>query len=115
MSRWEIFSSVLLIFKSPACFSKNTFFAVNSMDVPGLMGRSVEDLAAYFKVLVGLDPLDSTTIHMDTVQDEAPGGGLRIGVPQEYICDGMSAEVIESLSDVCHTLEEAGCRNGTHS
>jgi Asp-tRNA(Asn)/Glu-tRNA(Gln) amidotransferase A subunit family amidase len=74
--------------------------AVNSLDVPGLMGRSVADLIEYFRLLVGWDPLDSTshqllagwdpldsTIHQPA--NSEPRGKerrLRIGVPHEYVC-----------------------------
>ena len=78
------------------------------------MGRSVADLTTYFHILLGRDPLDSTSTQLETDKDvRLDSRRLRIGVPQEYVCEGMSQEVIQSLSDVCHILETEGCRNWT--
>jgi len=92
--------------------SFNFFDAVNSLDVPGLMGRSVADLTAYFQMLAGWDPLDSTSLRPAPHQLQDPERRLRIGVPQEYVCQGMSPEVIEALSHVCDIFDSDGNRDG---
>lgn len=85
---------------------------VNSLDVPGLLGRTVADLAAYLQLLAGRDPQDSTSRDFQ-IKEEKQGQqldrGLRIGVPQEYVCEGMAQEVIQALSDACHGMQEEGC------
>lgn len=59
---------------------------VNSLDVPGLMGRCVEDVRTFYRCLRGRDVKDSTTVEMgeevnDTGFDPAR---LTVGIPQEY-------------------------------
>jgi aspartyl-tRNA(Asn)/glutamyl-tRNA(Gln) amidotransferase subunit A len=86
--------------------------SVNSLDVPGLMARTVVDLASYLKILAGWDPLDSTSLQLQLGEAHEPlDDRLCIGVPQEYVCEGMSEEVIGCLSHVCDIFESKGCRN----
>ncbi|XP_059093801.1 glutamyl-tRNA(Gln) amidotransferase subunit A, mitochondrial-like [Tigriopus californicus] len=84
---------------------------VNSMDVPGVMAKSVEDVQLVFGVIRGVDPMDSTTV-IPPFKDEPPKSveGLKIGIPQEYHCDGMSEEVLQTWSDVADVLENAGAQ-----
>jgi len=79
---------------------------VNSLDVPGLMARSVEDLHLYFDVLRGQDFNDSTCIEIDYKSEPDSISNLSFGVPAEYFCEGMSEEVIQSVSDICHLLSD---------
>jgi Asp-tRNA(Asn)/Glu-tRNA(Gln) amidotransferase A subunit family amidase len=63
-------------------------------------------------VLAGHDPLDSTTIQDDFIpldlSQSVDISRIRIGIPQEYSCPGMSHEVIETWSEVADILEQAG-------
>ena len=83
---------------------------VNSLDCPGILTRRVGDCAAVLGVLEGRDPLDSTTI--DSPQWEELNlkdvAGLKVGLPQEFFCDGMSSEVIEVWSKIADMLESGG-------
>eukprot|EP00095_Tigriopus_kingsejongensis_P010721 snap_masked-scaffold753_size102382-processed-gene-0.10 protein:Tk10721 transcript:snap_masked-scaffold753_size102382-processed-gene-0.10-mRNA-1 annotation:"hypothetical protein DAPPUDRAFT_188353" len=84
---------------------------VNSLDVPGVMARSVEDVRLVFAAIQGVDPQDSTTV-IPPYNEDPPKevSELVVGIPEEYLCEGMSAEVIEAWSHVADELEAAGAR-----
>ncbi|XP_021936916.1 glutamyl-tRNA(Gln) amidotransferase subunit A, mitochondrial isoform X2 [Zootermopsis nevadensis] len=85
---------------------------VNSMDVPGILTRTVDDAVTLLNVLAGYDPLDSTTIRDDFIpldlSQDIDISKMRIGIPQEYHCPGISDEVLETWSEVADILEKAG-------
>ncbi|CAH0696993.1 unnamed protein product [Spodoptera exigua] len=81
---------------------------VNSMDVPGIMARTVEDVTTILNVVAGPDVNDSTTIKKPfepiTLKD-IDLSKVRIGIPKEYHCEGMSREVIDTWGHVADLLE----------
>ncbi|XP_055539724.1 glutamyl-tRNA(Gln) amidotransferase subunit A, mitochondrial [Wyeomyia smithii] len=87
---------------------------VNSMDVPGIITRTVEDCVAVFNAIAGPDERDSTTFKPPFKQIPIPEAdqislkGLRIGIPIEYHCPGLSNEVLETWTKVADMLEDAG-------
>ena len=89
-----------------------TAFA-SSLDQVGPIARSVEDAAAVYQVIAGLDPRDSTTSPRP-VEDVLPAvraakdlKGLKLGLPKEYFVEGLDPE-IEKLTraavDQCRAL-----------
>lgn len=85
---------------------------VNSMDVPGILARNVEDTVMVLNAVAGPDPLDSTTIkrEFDTLElNDVDMFNIRIGIPKEYHCQGMSTEVIETWRFVADLLKKEGC------
>ena len=87
---------------------------VNSLDCPGIMTRSVSDLSIMMNIVQGRDTMDSTSVvsaQIDLSDDDVRGiEGLRVGVPQEFHCEGMSDEVVDAWSDVADLLDNAGAR-----
>ncbi|XP_055633105.1 glutamyl-tRNA(Gln) amidotransferase subunit A, mitochondrial [Toxorhynchites rutilus septentrionalis] len=87
---------------------------VNSMDVPGILTRTVDDCAAVFNAIAGPDQHDSTTVKkpFDAILvsevDRISLKGLKVGIPVEYHCDGISGEVLSTWSKVADMLEDAG-------
>lgn len=85
---------------------------VNSMDVPGILTRTVDDCAAVFNVIAGPDDHDSTTVKKSfnpvPVGEAISLKGLRVGIPVEYHCEGLSEEVLTTWSKVADMLEDAG-------
>jgi aspartyl-tRNA(Asn)/glutamyl-tRNA(Gln) amidotransferase subunit A len=81
------------------------------MDHPGLIARSVQDLALAFSVLAGPDPRDPTTL-----QEPAPLADLqlesvrppRIGVVREFFFDRTLPEMWAALERQVAALESAG-------
>lgn len=82
---------------------------VNSMDVPGILARTVEDATMVLNAVAGPDINDSTTIKKKFIPIKLKDIDLsrvRIGIPKEYHCEGMSPEVIETWSYVTDLLEK---------
>ncbi|XP_062296314.1 glutamyl-tRNA(Gln) amidotransferase subunit A, mitochondrial [Scomber scombrus] len=85
---------------------------VNSMDVPGIMTRSVSDAAIILGILQGLDTRDSTTVPAPSSPTELPQNfdikNVRIGIPKEYHAPGLSEETLAQWSHVADMFEKAG-------
>lgn len=81
----------------------------NSMDVPGILARTVDDTALVYRVISGRDPLDSTTVEIeDFNQPSFNLTKLRIGVPKEYHPPGLSGEVLKTWEIVSSIFEQNG-------
>lgn len=87
---------------------------VNSMDVPGIMTRTVDDCATVLAAIAGPDPMDATTLkqpHRLGPLADIPSismRNIRVGIPQEYHCDGLSDEVLATWTKVADILETNG-------
>ncbi|XP_058812548.1 glutamyl-tRNA(Gln) amidotransferase subunit A, mitochondrial [Topomyia yanbarensis] len=87
---------------------------VNSMDVPGIITKNVDDCIVVFNAIAGPDDRDSTTIKVPFNAINVPKldrislKGLKVGIPIEYHCEGLSDEVLKAWTDVADMLEEAG-------
>jgi len=86
----------------------------SSLDTPGPMARSVEDVARLLQVVAGHDPLDSTSMPVPvpdyTAALTGDVKGLRVGVPREYFIDGMNAEVETAVRAAIARLESLGAQ-----
>lgn len=84
------------------------------MDVPAIFSRSISDCTHILNAVAGPDPLDSTSIRYPyTKISLLPANDIclknvRIGIPKEYHCDGISAEVVETWSKIADILEDTG-------
>ncbi len=69
----------------------------SSLDQAGPMARTVRDCAIMLKNMASHDPKDSTSINRgvpDYEKSLAPDvKGLKIGIPKEYVIDGMPEEI----------------------
>lgn len=87
---------------------------VNSMDVPGILTRTVDDAALILNTIAGPDKYDSTTIKQKMPKirlpfaDELSVKNIRVGIPKEYHCEGLSPEVLETWMKIADMLEEGG-------
>lgn len=86
----------------------------SSFDQVGPMARNVEDCARLLGVIAGHDPMDTTSAS-EAVPDYAANlkqgiEGLRIGVPDEYLADGLDPSVKESVSQAIDRMESLGAR-----
>jgi amidase len=88
------------------------FPLAKSLDNVGPMARSVGDAAAILGVIAGHDPNDPTSSH-GTVPDYVSllgqdVKGLRIGVDERFIGDGVHAEVSDAVLQAVKHLTELG-------
>ena len=68
----------------------------SSLDQIGPLTKNVEDAAYVLQAIAGHDPMDSTSAERRTIPDYAAAldrrrRGLRIGVPKEYMGEGIDA------------------------
>jgi len=84
----------------------------SSLDQIGPITKDVTDCALVMNTIAGYDPSDSTSVSYpvpDYTQQLIPHlNGLRIGVPKEYLVEGMQSEVRTALEVAIKKLEELG-------
>ncbi|KAH0566982.1 glutamyl-tRNA(Gln) amidotransferase subunit A, mitochondrial isoform X1 [Cotesia glomerata] len=86
---------------------------VNSMDVPGILTRNVDDCLLILNAIAGTDQLDSTTLDQSLTPIEISSTdinvrGLRVGIPNEYNHAELNQEVHNTWMGVSNLLKEAG-------
>ena len=84
----------------------------SSLDQIGPITRNVEDNAHLLGAICGLDPMDSTSANVG-VPDFAKGltgemKGMRIGVPKEYLGEGVGEAARNSVKSALGVLEKQG-------
>ncbi|MFC3885418.1 Asp-tRNA(Asn)/Glu-tRNA(Gln) amidotransferase subunit GatA [Bacillus songklensis] len=84
----------------------------SSLDQIGPITRTVEDNAYLLQAIAGLDPMDSTSANVDVPDYVSALTGdikdLKIAVPKEYLGEGVSEEVRQSVLDALKALEGLG-------
>lgn len=84
----------------------------SSLDQIGPITRTVEDNAFLLQAISGLDPMDSTSANVEVPNfvNALTGDvkGLRIAVPKEYLGEGVSETVRQSVIDALKVLEKQG-------
>lgn len=84
----------------------------SSLDQIGPITRNVEDNALLLEAICGVDANDSTSADVDVPNFVAALTGdikgLRIAVPKEYLGEGVSEAVRQSIMDALKVLEEQG-------
>jgi aspartyl-tRNA(Asn)/glutamyl-tRNA(Gln) amidotransferase subunit A len=84
----------------------------SSLDQIGPITRNVEDNAYLLQAISGLDPMDSTSANVDVPNfvNSLTGDvkGLKIAVPKEYLGEGVTEAVRQSVLDALKVLESLG-------
>lgn len=83
----------------------------SSLDQVGPMARTIADTAALYDVIAGHDPLDHTSLSAaspKTVIDPNNVVGQRIGLPAEYLGEGVDPEVRAVIERALSALTERG-------
>ncbi|XP_054004150.1 glutamyl-tRNA(Gln) amidotransferase subunit A, mitochondrial [Hylaeus anthracinus] len=92
---------------------------VNSMDVPGILARYVDDAVFVLNAIAGPDEADSTSTRNEYVPINLPStidvSNLRIGIPKEYKLKNINPDVQECWDEVSQYLREAGASVSTVS
>ena len=85
----------------------------SSLDQAGPITKTVADAAILLKSMCSFDAKDSTSLDISTPDWTQSVGksvkGLRIGVPAEYVIDGMPAEIQKLWDQGVAWLKAAGC------
>ncbi|WP_421729340.1 Asp-tRNA(Asn)/Glu-tRNA(Gln) amidotransferase subunit GatA [Brevundimonas sp.] len=85
----------------------------SSLDQAGPIAKTVDDAALLLKSMCSFDIKDSTSLDIPTPDWSASVGksvkGLRIGVPSEYVVDGMPEAIQKLWADGMQWLKDAGC------
>jgi aspartyl-tRNA(Asn)/glutamyl-tRNA(Gln) amidotransferase subunit A len=94
------------------CSRWGTIAFASSLDQAGPLTRTVRDAAIMLKAMAGYDPKDSTSANIQVPDFENAltndVRGFRIGVPKEYLLDGMPSEIENLLESGLEMLRAAG-------
>ena len=86
----------------------------SSLDQIGPLARSVEDCALVLSVIAGHDPRDSTSSpspaddYMAALKARKDLKGIRIGLPGEFLAEGLSEEVEQSCREALELAKQLG-------
>jgi aspartyl-tRNA(Asn)/glutamyl-tRNA(Gln) amidotransferase subunit A len=84
----------------------------SSLDQGGPMARSAEDCALLLNVMAGFDSRDSTSVERpaeDYTRDlHKPLAGLRIGLPKEFMTEGLAADVAQAVEQALAEYRRLG-------
>jgi aspartyl-tRNA(Asn)/glutamyl-tRNA(Gln) amidotransferase subunit A len=84
----------------------------SSLDSVGPMAKSAADIAEVLGVIAGSDPKDATSSHREVPSYSTllskPLRGTRIGIPKEFLAEGLESEVRRILDDSIKTFESLG-------
>ncbi len=90
------------------------FPLAGSLDHIGPLTRSVADSAAILQAIAGVDPLDPTASRLPVADYVAACGqsiaGLRIGVDEKYITEGVHPDVSAAVKTAIGELVKLGAR-----
>lgn len=90
----------------------------SSMDQIGPIAKDVSDCAAVLEMIASYDPKDSTSIKRSydftaALVDDVKG--MRIGIPSDYLGEGLSEEVRAALWSAANRFREKGAEVETFS
>jgi len=81
----------------------------SSLDSPGVIGRTVEEVEKAFKVMAGEDERDATLSSKFKVQSSKSSSKFKvIGIPKEYFSAGVDDEVKSAVMEAVSVLKENG-------
>ncbi|CAL1534154.1 unnamed protein product [Lymnaea stagnalis] len=87
---------------------------VNSMDVPGILTKTVEDSALVLNSVAGHDILDSTTFTEAytpfIIKEDLDLSKVHIGIPKEFHAPSLSEEVLMLWRKTADMFEKAGAK-----
>lgn len=86
----------------------------SSLDQIGPLTRDVTDCAMVLELIAGHDPMDSTSVNVPPVRytDALTGDvkGLKIGLPAEYLGQGIHPQVRQAILKAAEVFESLGAR-----
>ena len=84
----------------------------SSLDQIGPFGKTVRDTALLLNVICGQDPMDSTSLAVETPDFTKRLGedlkGVRLGMPKEYFIEGIDLQVDQAVRGAIKQYESLG-------
>ena len=80
----------------------------SSLDQAGVLSNSVADAETIFNTINGTDPKDATTITDTTYPEVEVKETYRIGIPQDFLAEGLDPDVRARFDEQVATLKAAG-------
>lgn len=84
----------------------------SSLDQIGPVAKDVADCAAILEIIAVHDPKDSTSVKRnDTDFTSALTGdvkGMKVGIPRDYLGEGLDSQIREAIQKAAKSLEEQG-------
>ena len=86
----------------------------SSLDQIGPFTKDVKDAAIMLDVLAGHDNMDTTSVELDKKEYEknlnANMQGMKIGIPVEFVSQGLNPEVKKAFDEAIEKLKEIGAQ-----
>jgi len=80
----------------------------SSLDQIGPLAKNVEDAEIIFNAICGQDLMDSTSIKSTTYNRQSITSRFIIGVPRDFLGEGVAPEVLKNFEAGLKKLEQAG-------
>ena len=84
----------------------------SSLDQIGPLTKDVADCAAVLEAIAGHDPKDSTSMERENTDFSSALGedvrGMRIGIPRDYLGEGLDPAVRKAVLEAARVLEKKG-------
>lgn len=92
-------------------YGRNSRYGIGAMassfDTPGFFTRHLEDIPLLEKIMEGKDEHDGTTFDISKLKQENPKN-ISIGIPKEFLGEGLSNEVREVFNKKVEELKSKG-------
>ena len=86
----------------------------SSLDQGGVMARTAEDCALLLQAMAGFDSKDSTSVDLPvpdyTAEIAGSIAGIRIGVPEEWLGEGLNEDVGKAIQSALTDFERLGAK-----
>jgi aspartyl-tRNA(Asn)/glutamyl-tRNA(Gln) amidotransferase subunit A len=107
------FCGVVGMKPSYGAVSRNGLIALtSSLDQIGPIAKNSEDAKIIFDAIVGKDKMDSTSIDLhieqSSVKRDVLSNSLTVGVPRDWLKEGIDKEVLQNFDDTLEKLKKAG-------
>lgn len=80
----------------------------SSLDQAGVLAKTVDDAEIVFNAIAGNDPMDGTTIHADTYPTVVTKERYRIGIPRDFLREGLDSGVLARFNATIEALVKDG-------
>ncbi len=80
----------------------------SSLDQAGIFAKSVDDVEIVYDIISGKDPMDSTTIDETTYAPVLVKEKYRIGIPRDFLSEGMDPDVLAVFNTTIEQLSKEG-------